>query len=143
MVLLPTVSENLFTQHFSILDVAHVPQYAPLIVEDLERVFLFYRDLLGLEVVSGDESGQYAEFRLGAGTLALAEAGALSIVAQNTSLLLTPELRGEQTLLFGVKDVQAVRGRLSAAGVAVKRGDQEWITAFRDPDGNQVCIMPN
>jgi predicted enzyme related to lactoylglutathione lyase len=142
MVLHPAVSENLFTRHFSILDVAHVPQYAPLIVEDLGQAFLFYRDLVGLEVVSGDESGHYAEFSLGAGTLALAEASALPIVAQNTSVLLTPELRGEQTLLFGAKDVPAVRGRLSEAGVAVMRGDQEWITIFSDPDGNQVRIMP-
>ena len=143
MVLFPAVSEDLFTGRFAIVDMAHVPQYVPLVVEDLGSAFRFYRDLVGLEAASGDENGQYAEFELGDGKLALAEPDALSIVAENTSLLVTPELRGDQKLLFAVDDVRAASDRLTAAGVTVERGDQEWISAFRDPDGNQVRIMPH
>jgi len=143
MVLDLAKSEDLFTWHFGIVDVAHVPQYTPLVVADLGKAFHFYRDLVGLKVLSRDESRRYVEFALGSGKLALAETDALSVVAQNTSLPITSESRGTQKLGFEVDDVQTTRDRLTAAGVAVERGDQEWITAFKDPDGNQVHIMPH
>jgi catechol 2,3-dioxygenase-like lactoylglutathione lyase family enzyme len=135
-------SEDLFSRHFGVVDVAQVPQYTPLIVSDLRRAFRFYRDLVGLRVLSGDESADYAEFALGAGRLALAEVAALPVIAERTSLLVSPASRGNQELLFAVDDVRAVRDRLVAADVAIERGEQPWITKFRDPDGNQVRIMP-
>lgn len=143
MVLDLAKSADLFSWHFGIVDVAQVPPYLPLMVANLGRSFRFYRDLIGLAVLSGDEDAQYAEFALGSGKLALAEPTALPRVAENTSLAVTQESRGKGKLGFEVDDVQAVRDRLTASGVSVQRGDQEWVTTFKDPDGNQVNIMPH
>jgi catechol 2,3-dioxygenase-like lactoylglutathione lyase family enzyme len=136
-------SEDLFSWHFGIVDVAHVPQYTPLIVTDVGRSFRFYGDLVGLKPLCGDEDEEYAEFSLGSGKLALAEPSALPRVEQNTSLPVTRQPRGKRTLTFEVDNVQAARKRLSEAGVNVQRSDQEWVTAFDDPDGNRVQIMPH
>lgn len=40
-----------------------------LLVENYDACFRFYRDVMKLEVIWGDETGEYAEFRAGDGSL--------------------------------------------------------------------------
>ena len=51
---------------------------ARLLVSDFKGCFLFYRDVLGLEVTWGDQTGTYASFRVGNTGLALFKRGLMA-----------------------------------------------------------------
>jgi len=142
IVLQPATTARLFTWDFGIMAFDQVGKCTPLIVSDLGTSLRFYGDLVGLKQLPGDEAAGYAELALGAGKLALAEEAALPTVSQETSIPLATLMGETRRLLFAVPNVEAVCERLAAEGVPREPGDQEWITRFKDPDGNTVEIMP-
>jgi catechol 2,3-dioxygenase-like lactoylglutathione lyase family enzyme len=107
-------------------------------VHDLDRAVAFYRDTLGLTFVA--RFGALAFFELG-GVRLLLEVGA----ASETS-----------PLYLGVEDVHVARRQLEQRGVSFEadahvvftdvdglfgpRGEDEWLTFFRDTEGNVLAL---
>ena len=142
IVLHPATTAKLFTWDFHLIAFDQVGKYTPLIVSDLGTSLHFYSDLVGLKRLTGDDRAGFVELALGAGKLALAEEAAIPAVSRETSIPMDT-LRGEtRRLLFAVPNVEGACERLAAEGVRTEPGDQEWITRFKDPDGNTVEIMP-
>ena len=104
-----------------------------LLVDDFASAFRFYRDVLGLEVTFGDESGGYASFRSGDASLAIfARAEQGEVV----------ELRGAgdgAIPIVEVDDVDAEAERLREHVLAGPESRPDWgirVVYVRDPGGN-------
>ncbi len=108
-----------------------------LLVDDFGAAFRFYRDSLGLEVSSGDESSGYASFNAGGSIAIFERAGQGNVV----------ELRppGDSTLtVLEVDDVDAVVDRLSEYLVQAPQDQPEWggrVAYIRDPSGNLLELF--
>ena len=109
-----------------------------LLVDDFGAAFRFYRDELGLAVGFGDETGGYASFDTGTGTVAIFErAGQGGVV----------ELRpaGDSTLLvLEVDDADAAVERLAGFVVGAPVDQPEWggrVAYLRDPSGNLIELF--
>ena len=108
-------------------------------VTDMERAVGFYRDVLGLRHIA--TFGSIAFIGVG-GVRLILEAGGTE--------------RGASVLYLTVDDVRAVRAGLEAQGVQFEDephvifhdeggmfgepGLSEWMTFFRDPDGNLLAL---
>lgn len=106
---------------------------------DLGRAVAFYRDVLGLDLIASFDPPGLAFFRLGETRLML-EGSAPS-----------------STLYLRVEDVVAAHDELLGRGVAFEdephvvhrdadgtfgaAGEEEWMTFFRDPDGNLLALV--
>jgi lactoylglutathione lyase len=107
-----------------------------LLVDDFAGAFRFYRDELGLEVGSGDESSAYASF-LGGKLAIFARAEQGNVV----------ELRdaGDSTLtVLEVDDVDAAVAQLRARVVGEPQDQPEWggrVAYLRDPSGNLLELF--
>jgi methylmalonyl-CoA/ethylmalonyl-CoA epimerase len=107
-----------------------------IVVHDTDRAAAFYRDALGLKLL----------FR--AGKLAFFECGGVR-------LMLTPPEKPEfdhpsSILYFKVDDIQLVYERLVKKNVTMedqphvvaRMPDHDlWLSAFRDCEGNMMCLM--
>lgn len=96
-------------------------------VSDLQRAVGFYRDVLGLRFVSGDD---VARFDLDGVLLELVPAAAMG-------------MGGNARLCFRVDDVDAALAILRSRGVATtaaQRKSNGILAAFTDPDGNELCL---
>ena len=119
---------------------------ARLLVSDFKGCFLFYRDVLGLEVTWGDQTGTYASFRVGNTGLALFKRGLMAEAVGGASKPFYAESQDRVPMVFSVDDVDDVYQRLSEKGVSfinepLDRPDWGIRAAhFRDPDGNLVEI---
>ena len=113
-----------------------------LLAADYAKSFDFYKDVLGLELVFGDETSGYAEFLAGANT---------SAVALMDKQFLAEIVHGEQTaksdtfnLSFTVPSVDELYSALTAKGIQfvtspTTHEEMGGRTAhFRDPDGNLI-----
>ena len=99
-----------------------------------ERLFTFYRDIVGLPVMP--DMGDYALNVAGA-TLGIDGHSDTKGVAKDPSRLLID---------LGVADLAAEQGRLEGLGVKFTRtaGKEYWggvISTFTDPDGNIVQLV--
>ena len=108
-------------------------------VEDRGRATAFYRDVLGLPILGEFDPPGLTFVDLGGGTRLLLEGGASSAL-----------------LYLGVDDIDAERERLESAGVAFEgevhrihvhdgglgqpKGTEEWMTFFRDSEGNLLGL---
>ncbi len=96
-------------------------------VSDMERALAFYRDVLGIEVVS--ENQFWSELRAGDVRLALHDGG-------------EDAQRGGWTICLETDDLDLLRTRLMEAGVECDSEYHETPSgatlAFRDPDGNRL-----
>jgi lactoylglutathione lyase len=112
-----------------------------LLVEDFPACFRFYREVLGLEAGFGDESGGYASFKAGDGTIAIFERG-----EQGEVVALRPAGDGALVVLE-VDDVDAEAERLRAAGAPVDGepvSRPDWgirVLYVRDPAGNLLEVI--
>jgi len=108
-----------------------------LLVDDYGAAFAFYRDVLGLEPGFGDESSDYASFRLEGGTLAIfkrAEQGEV----------VTLRAAGDGALVvLEVDDVDALveRHRVHVAGPTDRPDWGGRVAYLRDPSGNAVELF--
>ncbi len=116
-----------------------------LYVTDLDAAEAFYRDLLGLELITRVE-GRHAFFRCGDGVLLLFNAEATREPPKPDARLPVPPhgMVGEGHLCFAANadEITAWRGRLEEAGVAIE-AEFEWPNGgrsiyFRDPSGNSI-----
>ena len=109
-----------------------------LLVGDYAGCFAFYRDVLGLEPVFGNESSGYADFRAG-------EASVLAVfdrAEQRGVVELRPAGDGA-VVVFGSDDVDAFAARARVATLGPPRSNPEWGIRFvhlRDPDGNLIEV---
>ncbi len=118
--------------------------YVRILVDRFPESFRFYKDILGLQLLWGDENNVYAEFQASDGTR-------LAIFKRELAEAAVP-VRHEDgnvrrfMVVFEVEDVDAaveeIEGRgVAAVGAPVDRPDWGVRTAhFFDPDGNLVEI---
>lgn len=105
-------------------------------VKDVARAEAFYRDVLGVPHLF--TFGQLAFFDC-AGIRLLLDA--------------LPEAQGNgnSVIYFSVEDIQSTQSQLESAGVRFEGaphlihrhpdGTEEWMTFFKDPDGNTLALM--
>lgn len=105
--------------------------YANFFVSDYERSLMFFRDQLGLEVVTDDAEFGYASFKTGRASLAFAKAAPdqAALVGRHTGIGLMAD------------DINDAYEAMRAAGVAFEQPPtkQPWggvLALFKDPDGN-------
>jgi catechol 2,3-dioxygenase-like lactoylglutathione lyase family enzyme len=110
--------------------------------DDLAAAEAFYRDVLGLEVISR-EAKRHVFFRVGASSVLLVFKPAATLKGD---VLPAHGARGPGHFAFGVRDdLEAWKQRLKAHGVAVEK-EVTWPSGgqsiyFRDPAGNSVEIV--
>lgn len=109
---------------------------------DLRRAIGFYRDTLGLALLAQFTPPGIVFFRLGSTRLMIEQ---------------QPEQAGKGSVLyFQVPDVHAAQRALEARGVQFSgqpqrihrddagsfgpKGNEEWMTFFKDPDGNLLAL---
>lgn len=109
-----------------------------LISKDTKTLTAFYEQILKTEPQF--DSGNYVEFRAGAGVLAIFDAAAQEKYIPGSA---TGQENGSMVLEFRVNDVDAEYARLKGVVKTWVKGPttQPWGTRsiyFRDPDGNLV-----
>lgn len=119
-----------------------------LYVDDLSRATAFYRDVLGLRVVS--EGPRLVSLAAGRGSYLLLFKRGASLAGIATAGGAIPPHDGAGPIHFALEiaaeDVVAWESRLAAAGVAVE-SRVTWRPGlvslyFRDPDGHSVELAP-
>lgn len=116
-----------------------------LYVTDLAAAEVFYRDVLGLDVIARVD-GRHVFFRCGEGVLLLFNAEATNVPpAPDVRLPVPPHgTIGQGHLCFAATadEIDAWKVRLSSEGIAIE-ADFEWPKGgrsiyFRDPSGNSL-----
>jgi lactoylglutathione lyase len=120
-----------------------------LLVANYKYSFLFYRDLLGFDVIWGDENTGYAEFNTGLIQLAIFKRELMNTVVPNIQETSSIANQDQLSLIFAVDDVDQIAQKLQENNVVIvtqplDRPDWGIRTAhFRDPDGNLLEIYTN
>jgi len=99
-------------------------------VSDLDRSIQFYRDLLEFKLHSQD---LVARFYIGNVLFELVPISGQSKLQGN----------GNARLCLKVDDIQSSISELRAKGVAIQDAEKKangFLSAFSDPDGNEVCL---
>jgi catechol 2,3-dioxygenase-like lactoylglutathione lyase family enzyme len=116
-----------------------------LYVTDLDSAETFYRDVLGLPLITRVD-GRHVFFRCGQGVLLLFNAEATKIPPSPGAKLPVPPhgASGQGHLCFAAtaQEIERWKTRLEAQGIAVE-ADFEWPNGgrsiyFRDPSGNSL-----
>ena len=104
-------------------------------VSDLKKSVEFYRDVLGLRLLSMEEKYHWAEFDVPPTTLAL---------YAPLGMLKRPPQTGGAGIAIAVPSVEEAVEELKSKGVQVDFGPFETevchMAFFRDPDGNSVGL---
>jgi lactoylglutathione lyase len=117
-----------------------------LLVSDVQACLSFYRDVLGFQVLWGDEDGHYVSFKTGDIVLALNSKRAMAEAIGSANKAARADGQDPIALILAVDDVDAAYQELRAKGIAfvtlpVDRPHWGIRTAhFRDPDGNLIEI---
>ncbi|NBD27764.1 VOC family protein [Paenibacillus glycinis] len=114
-----------------------------LLVPNVRDCFLFYRDILDLEVLHGNEDTPYAEFRTGDIHIALEPL----LASEPAGAPPKPHAFSAQdriAIIIGVENVDAAYDRLTGKGIAFveePHDTPEWghrVAYLRDPAGNLI-----
>ncbi len=121
--------------------------YTRLLVCDFKACFLFYRDVLELEVVADDENSGYAEFKAGDMRLSLFNRQEMAEIVGNNQLPSQAESQDNVALIFMVPD-------LDKACLQLRHKDVKFTTEpltkpyygiktvyFRDPGGTLIGLF--
>jgi lactoylglutathione lyase len=117
-----------------------------LLVTDFADCFRFYRDVLGFEVLWGEEDGRYADFKAGDAIVALYDRRLMAEAIGTADLPSEADAQDRAALIFTVQDVDAACEQLKARGVEFVTEPQDrpdWgirTAHFRDPDGNLIEV---
>jgi predicted enzyme related to lactoylglutathione lyase len=120
--------------------------FTRLLVSDFAACYRFYRDVIGLEPGFGTEEDTYADFGTRATGISLFDAAEMAKAVGTTGLPPGAARHDGFCLVFGVADVDAAWGAMTAAGgagVAGPTDHPDWgirTAHLRDPDGNLVEI---
>jgi len=118
-----------------------------LLVVNFAECFRFYRDVIGMKVLWGDENDSYASFvEDGQKTpnLAIHNRQLMTDALGTGNLPSEAAVQDRHMLIIGVEDVDATVARLQAMGVSFVLGPQDYPgwgyrgAFLRDPDGNLI-----
>lgn len=115
-----------------------------LLVGDFPSAFRFWRDVVGLPVLWGDEHGSYADFDASTGRVAIFSAAAMAEAVGASAE--GPRGPDQAALIFAVDDVGTWYARLRERGVVFVTppvNKPDWgvrVALFRDPEGNLIEI---
>lgn len=120
-----------------------------LLVQDIAACFLFYRDIMGFEVVMNDVRDGYAEFKAANLQLALFRREEMSEIIHTTEKPPETESQDRVALIFMVSDLDQTCEKLKQKGVPfasepMKNANFDLKIAYvRDPDGNLIGLFQN
>ena len=111
-------------------------------VRDMDRALGFYRDLLGLTVISPPERTNPVFLRAGAATETLPAMVVLVQLPAGAAEFATPRTLHHLALAVPAAAFDATRDALTAHGLAVRTGQHPVLPSrtmyVDDPDGNEV-----
>lgn len=117
-----------------------------LLVRDYPACFWFYRDVMGFNLLWGEENGRYADFRAGEAVVALFRRDLMAEAVGTAALPADADVQDRALLNFAVEDVDEAWKQLKDRGVEFVTEPQDrpdWgirTAHFRDPDGNLLEI---
>lgn len=125
-----------------------------LLVVNFTECFRFYRDIIGLRVVWGNETDSYAAFAVkdsDVPNVALFDRHAMAEALGTSHLPLDATSQDKSMLIIGVDNVDSTVTRMQALGVHFVLGPRDFSdwgmrsAYLRDPDGNLLeltCDLP-
>ena len=120
--------------------------YTRLLVDDWKACFLFYKHLIGFDVVVEDQEGGYAEFKAGDMRLSLSQRQEMAQIIHNATKPSHAECQDPVVLVFTVHNLEEEYQQLRHKGVqfiaAPMNNPRYGIkTAYlRDPDGTLIGL---
>jgi catechol 2,3-dioxygenase-like lactoylglutathione lyase family enzyme len=117
-----------------------------LCVTKYKECFIFYRDILGLNVLWGNETSTYAEFDTGSSKVALFNREFMARAVGVSNLPLESISMDSFALIFEVDEVESKYNELQKTGVTFITEPtvrEDWgikVSHFRDPGGNLIEI---
>jgi lactoylglutathione lyase len=118
-----------------------------LLVVNFAECFRFYRDIIGLKVLWGNEADSYASFVVQAGempNIALFRRDSMAVTTGTSNLPVEVPCQDRSLLIIGVNDVDAEYRRMQELGVELvvePKNYPDWgmrSAYVRDPDGNLI-----
>ncbi|WEK56097.1 MAG: VOC family protein [Candidatus Cohnella colombiensis] len=117
-----------------------------LLVSNVQECFYFYKDVLGFDIVWGDENSPYVEFETGNTKIAINERRMIAEVVGKSNSPSEVDSQDNIALIFAVEDVDRYFRVLRDKGVNFINEPQtreDWgirLAHFRDPAGNLIEI---
>jgi catechol 2,3-dioxygenase-like lactoylglutathione lyase family enzyme len=118
-----------------------------LLVNDFDRCFLFYKDILGLEVTWGNLGGVYASFNIGLESgLGLFKADLMDTVLGENPKTSTKKTADRFAIIISVENIDNTYNTLKKRGVEFitePKDMPDWgirVAHFRDPEGNLIEV---
>ncbi len=116
-----------------------------LLVNDFDKCFTFYNDILGLECTWGKLGDNYASFNIGTPSgLALFKAELMSIAINNAEAKKNENLQDKIAIILQVDNVNEIYSSLKSKGVIFLTEPKDMIAwgirvaQFRDPENNLI-----
>ncbi len=119
-----------------------------LLVDRFDACFRFYRDVVGLEPVWGEEGGRYADFKAGNGALiALFQRDLMADAVGTQTLPADAPAQDRAALVLQVEDLDAAVPMLRDKGAVFITEPKDYpawtirAAHLRDPDGNLIELF--